>query len=100
MPQRSRSTTKQLHADLPVSIGLLVFRCGMSAQSLMARIILPRHACSLKHGAKFLAVSAPHWFSPFSLTKICTESATRSLQLLIQFSFQESVASAQLRRKN
>src|SRR5207249_9211706 len=98
--QRLILTPNPLPADLPVSTGLLGSRCGMSAQSLMVRIILLPHAYSPKHGAKFYAIRRPRWSSPFSRTKTCPGSAKRSRQLLTRFFFQRSEANAPLTLKN
>src|SRR5207249_1624102 len=94
--QRLILTPNPLPADLPVSTGLLGSRCGMSAQSLMVRIILLPHAYSPKHGAKFFAIRRPRWSSPFSRTKTCPGSAKRSRRSLIQFFFRKFAANAPL----
>src|SRR5438045_6524480 len=92
--RRSQSTSKRSRADLPGSTGLLVFKCGTSAQSLMARIILLPYACLHKRGAKFLGTKMPRSSSQFSPTKICEASAKRLRQLLTQFFFPRCAANA------
>src|SRR5204862_694770 len=72
----------------------LVFKCGTSAQSLMARIILLPYACLHKRGGKFLGTKMPRSSSQFSPTKICEASAKRLRQLLTQFFFPRCAANA------
>src|SRR5205823_14824646 len=63
--QRSMSTTRRLHEDLPLSIGLRASKDGINGQSLTARITPPLRVRLQKHGAKCLAPSAPrsYWQS-------------------------------------
>ncbi len=96
-PQRSRSTTKRLRADLPAIDWPARFQkwdertiidgahnpgCSARARRNMAR--------------NFWRSERAHWSSRFCPTKICAASAKRSRQLLIQFFFRKFAANAQL----
>src|SRR6266487_4117157 len=97
--QRSTSTSRRLRVDLPLSIGPLVFRSGMSGQSSMALIILARRAHSPKRGAKFLAIRRRRLFLQFSPTKICGASVKHWRRSLIPSFYLRFAANAQLPRK-
>src|SRR4026207_499896 len=97
--RKSTSTTQQLHAASPQSIGQHASNDGTSAQSSMARIIRPPCVRSQKHGAKFSAVSVPRSCLRFFLTKIYAQFVKRLCRLATLLYCQKFEANARLHQK-